>query len=394
MKYGLIGYPLGQSYSKEIHEKLGLDYQLMEVENLDVFMKSLDFQGFNVTIPYKEKIIAYLDSLDEKADEIGAVNTVVRQKDGSLKGYNTDYYGLKYLMRNVQIKNSKVAILGSGGTSHTAQALCRDFGASEIIVISRKGEITYEDCSKYEDADVLINTTPVGMSPKVDEIPINLDVFTSLKAVVDVIYNPLETALVYEARKRGIYAINGLEMLVAQALFAEEIFLNIKLEDLDISEIVNSLHKINIVIIGMPGCGKSTVGKLLADKLKMDFYDSDILLGNPGEIIENCGEKEFRLREREVIKSLSPKNNSVVAVGGGSLLLEDNIRLLRANGTKFVLVLRDLDKLDQANRPLSKDLQALWEARKDIYYMNADIIVENNGSISECVEKIYEIISD
>ena len=284
MKYGLIGEKLPHSFSKIIHAKIAdYDYELKELKKseLEEFMLAKDFCAVNVTIPYKKEVMKYLDNISHSAKKIGAVNTVVN-KNGALFGYNTDYLGLKSLIekKGVDLKGKTVLILGSGGTSLTALGVCEDMGAKEVLRVSRnkKGNcITYSDLSEYYHADVIINTTPVGMYPDTDKTPLDISSFKKLEAVFDVIYNPLRTNLVLSAQNIGVKAEGGLYMLVAQAVYASEYFLDKKYDEKLIDKIYSSLlcERENIVLSGMPGSGKSTVGKMLANDLNKAFIDTD-----------------------------------------------------------------------------------------------------------------------
>ena len=328
MKYGLIGEKLGHSFSKEIHGKLGrYEYELKELaaDELEAFIKGRDFEGINVTIPYKEAVIPLLDDIDEAAGAIGAVNTIVN-KNGRLTGYNTDAFGMMSMLQmlGVDAEGKCVLIAGSGGTSKTAVYVAGKLGASEIKRISRnpRGDaISYEEAYKrYGHADILINTTPVGMFPNTDACPLDLSAFSRAECVTDVVYNPLNTRLVQEARERGIAAEGGLYMLVAQAVRAAELFTGEPVEsgttDLIYSELM--MEKINIALIGMPGSGKTSIGRILAEKLEREFTDSDEeIIKEAGmdiaEIFERYGEKYFRDLEAEVIKKISLTGSKIIA---------------------------------------------------------------------------------
>lgn len=408
MQYGLIGEKLGHSFSKIVHTRLAdYDYELKEIarEDLEAFMKAKDFKAINVTIPYKEAVIKYLDSIDELAQKIGAVNTVVN-KNGKLYGYNTDFLGLKAQVEKtgIEIKGKKVLILGSGGTSKTAFAVSQAMAAAEVLRVSRKeanGLITYEQAiESHNNAEIIINTTPVGMYDKIGVSPIDINAFQRLEGVIDAVYNPLSSAMVCKAREKGIKAGGGLYMLVSQAAFAVEKFLNLEIPKSDIQKVYSDIlnEKKNIVLIGMPSSGKSTVGRLLAKKLNKQFIDTDseiqkLTRMEIPEIFKEYGEAHFRELEAMVIANISLKQNTVIATGGGAVLNARNIELLKENGL-VVLLDRSIEKLiTTADRPLSSTREALekrYNERYDMYCSSADLIVDANGSIEENANKIKE----
>lgn len=406
MQYGLIGEKLGHSFSKEIHEKIeNYEYVLREIktEDLESFMKEKDFKAINVTIPYKEAVLPYLDFTDEAAKEIGAVNTIVNS-DGKLYGYNTDFYGLKSLIEKTgaDLKGKKVLILGTGGTSRTAFAVAKFLGASEILKVTRKSGsefITYEEMyASHTDAEIIINTTPCGMYPKNEESPVNLDGFDMLECVVDAIYNPLCTKLVSDAKKRGIKATGGLFMLCAQGVKAAEFFTG-KTYPSDMCEkIYREIYskKQNIVLVGMPSSGKTTIGKYISEVYGYDFEDTDDMIVRAHnmsipEIFEKYGEETFRRWETECVREVSQRCGCVIATGGGAILREENVDCLRQNG-KLYFVDRPLELLmPTTSRPLSGDRNALqkrYEERYDIYKEVSDKIVLNTGTKEECGDKI------
>ena len=408
MEYGLIGERLGHSFSKEIHEMLGrYKYELKEIprDEVDAFLRKKDFRGINVTIPYKETVIPYLDSIDPAAEAIGAVNCIVN-KEGKLYGYNTDFYGMKTLIerQGIDVKGKKVLILGTGGTSRTAKAVAESLGALKVYRVSRhpdEDEISYEEaCMIHDDAALIINTTPVGMYPKNDAQPIELASFSGLEAVVDAIYNPLRTKLVLEAKSLGIKATGGLYMLVMQAVRAAEFFTG---ENVDISvgdkiykKILSS--KKNIVLTGMPGAGKSTVGRIIAKALDIPFYDTDALVVERegreiSEIFETDGEAYFREVEAKVVKEISQRIPAVISTGGGAILRDDSIESLMSNGEVFFLNREPETITPTDDRPLadSKDkVMALYQTRLPIYRRHCDreIIVENTPEeVAEAILK-------
>lgn len=405
MEYGLIGEKLGHSFSKIIHNELfSYNYELKEIkpEEFDEFMRKADFKAINVTIPYKEMVMEYLDEISEKAKEIGAVNVVVND-DGKLIGYNTDFLGLKGLIQknNIDLKDKKVLILGSGGTSKTALAVCRDLGAQQAFRVSRSGGnglITYDEAEKV-DADIIINTTPCGMYPNIEGAAIDIDKFDGLSAVVDVVYNPLNTDLIVKAKAKGIKAVGGLYMLVSQAIFAAEKF-GFKVKEEDFERVYNKIfkEKQNLVLIGMPTSGKTTIGKILSEELGRDFIDSDEEIVEKiemsiSEFFEKNGEAEFRKIEAQVIKEIALKQGAVIATGGGVILNKRNIELLKMNG-KVIFLNRPLDMLlASEDRPLSSDRELLkkrFEERHEIYKASADVEIIADSDIKTNVQKVKE----
>ncbi len=406
MTYGLIGERLSHSYSSEIHKKIGdYDYVLREIPkgSLGAFMEKRDFCAINVTIPYKKDVIPYLDEIDEAALAIGAVNTVVN-KNGRLYGYNTDFYGLSLLLAKTEISLSgkKLLILGTGGTAATALAVAKAEGAREALLVSREkreGVIDYgEALSLHRDAEVIINTTPVGMFPSPDASPIDISAFSQLEGVIDAIYHPLRTALVQAAEARGIKAAGGLYMLVAQAVYAAGHFFGSHPTKTRIDAIYKAMlsEKENAVLIGMPSSGKSTVGKAAARLLGRECIDADKVLeerlGIPvPDYIRAKGEDAFRNEEAAVLRELSALSGVVIATGGGAVLRAENVRLLKQNGRLFFLD-RALDKLTPtSDRPLSSDkesLAALYEKRLPLYQGAADVILDGNRTVMAIAEEI------
>lgn len=405
MKYGLLGKKLGHSYSKTIHEAFApYEYELRELteQQLDSFMNERDFCAVNVTIPYKETVMKYLDFIDEAAKQIGAVNTVVN-KNGSLYGYNTDFYGLRALLlkNGFELKNKKALILGSGGTSKTAQAVCRSLGCKELIVVSRSGEVNYDNVlSFHKDASYIINTTPCGMFPNNEGRALSSAGFTALEGVADVIYNPLRTNLLLEAKERGLRYCGGLYMLVLQAVKASELFLGKEYPETTGEEVYGKLlrEKETIVLTGMPGSGKSTIGRLLSKMLSRTFVDTDELIVKKAgmeipEIFSRFGEAHFRSLEAKVIAETSKQTGLVIATGGGAVLSRGNIDALRQNGKIFFLDRPISQILPTADRPLSSDGQALkkrFEERYPIYISTCDETVFVDGIADHAVEAIIE----
>ena len=399
MKYCLLGEKLGHSYSKIIHTKLGLDYSLVELnsEELKTFLNAPEYDGFNVTIPYKKTVIPYMQKISETARLAGAVNTVVN-KNGKLYGYNTDVDGMNYMLNKVgiDVTGKVVMILGSGGTSNTAVALCKRENAKEYRVVSRTGEINYDNCYNYQDTQIIINTTPVGMYPNVENKPIDLSKFSRLLGVFDCVYNPKTTELLSQAKALNIPYNGGLDMLVKQAILAYEIWKNAKQSDAITQKIVSEIdfETKNIVLSGMPSSGKSTLAKRLAKTLNKEFYDSDEEITKtygktPAQIIESEGEDSFREKESAVIKELALKRGVVIALGGGGILKDINVKNLKRNGV-VVYIKRNLDLLVSKNRPLSQKcgIENLYNQRKGIYESTCDYIVENNGDIDTAVKEI------
>ena len=408
MQYGLIGEHLTHSYSREIHGKIAdYAYELCELrpEELEPFFQKRDFLGINVTIPYKQSVIPYLDSISETAQRIGAVNTIVN-RGGKLHGDNTDFAGMKALVRHagIEIAGRKVLILGTGGTSKTAHVVAESLGADSIVHVSRsrRGDaVTYaEAVRQHGDAHIIINTTPVGMYPNTVEVPIDLSHFAALEGVLDAVYHPLRSGLVLDGLSRGIPACGGLYMLVAQAVFASAAFLG-KEPDLSlIDEIFRAirLEKQNVVLIGMPSAGKTTVGSHLAKLTGKAFLDTDQIIvshigGTISEYFAAHGEEAFRKLEHEVISNAAKKDGCVIATGGGAVLDAENIRLLRQNGI-IVFLNRSLEHLIvSAERPLSNSreaLEKLYEKRYPLYAKAADLCVDANLAPEQIANAIRE----
>ena len=400
MEYGLLGEKLGHSFSPQIHKALaGYDYRLLPTPRgeVEALFRRRDFKGLNVTIPYKQTVIPLCDEVDPRAAAIGAVNTVVNW-DGRLTGYNTDIDGLIYLAKRtgVDMAGKKVVILGSGGTSHTACAAARELGAAETVVVSRKGEDNYENLSRHADAQVLINTTPVGMFPNAGASPVSLDVFPGLAGVLDVVFNPLRTALIMDAEKRGIPCACGLPMLVAQAKRAAELFTGQAVDDGRTEEVLSALTRQvrNVVLIGMPGCGKSAIGRALARRLGKEFLDLDHMIAERAgksipSIFAREGEDAFRALESRIAREAGSRTGCVLSTGGGIVTRQENCAPLRQNGV-IVHIRRDLSLLPTAGRPVSQstDLGELWRRREPLYAAFADIVVDNGDTIEGAAERI------
>ena len=406
MQCGLLGRKLGHSYSPQIHNLLG-DYSYVlfekEPEELGNFLKNGDFSGLNVTIPYKKEVIPYLSELSPTAQKMGCVNTVLRRSDGTLYGHNTDYFGFTSLVRHagLSVAGKKVLVLGSGGASNTAVAALKDLGANPVV-ISRSGENNYQNLHRHTDAAAIVNTTPVGMYPNTGVSPIDLALFPHLEGVLDVIYNPARTQLLLDAEKLGIPRENGLWMLVAQAKEAAEVFTGGKISDEVIEKIYRRLsHQMkNIVLIGMPGCGKSTIGALLAEKLGRTLADVDekiISLAGKSipDIFAQDGEPTFRDWETKALTELGKQSGLVIATGGGCVTQKRNYPLLHQNGY-LVWLERDCSVLPTDGRPLSQanDLGKMYAARKPLYEVFADIRVENTSTPEEAAQKILDALEE
>ncbi|MBQ1946397.1 MAG: shikimate dehydrogenase [Clostridia bacterium] len=400
MKCGCIGKKLTHSFSKEIHAMLAdYSYELMELteEQIPAFFAHKDFDAINVTIPYKQTVIPYLDCVSDVARKIGAVNTIVN-RNGRLLGYNTDYYGMKALLEKagICVNGKKVLILGTGGTSKTARVLTQDLGAADILLVSRRtseNTVTYAEAVQYHaDAQVIINTTPCGMYPDCDAAPIDLAAFPALEGVIDAVYNPLCTNLILQARSRGVKAEGGLYMLVMQAVVAVEKFLDKTIDKTEADRVFAQIlaAKENIVLIGMPGSGKSTVGRLL-NVPGFDFIDTDAEIEKRcgcsiRQLIEEKGEKYFRDLESAVISDVSSAGQRIIATGGGAVLREENVRCLRRNG-KLYFLNADLGRLRATgDRPLAnteEKIKNLFAQRSPIYHAAADVIVPDMPTARE-----------
>lgn len=400
MEYGLLGERLGHSFSPQIHRDLaGYDYQLLPTppEAVEDLFARRAFQGLNVTIPYKRTVMPLCDEIDPRAAAIGAVNTVVN-RNGRLTGYNTDIDGFLYMARRagVDMAGKKVVILGSGGTSRTARAAAGELGAREIITVSRHGEDNYQNLSRHADAQVLVNTTPVGMYPNWGQSPVSLESFPALEGVLDVVYNPLRTALLLQAEERGLPRSCGLPMLVAQAKRAAELFTGRNIDDSRTEAVLHGLRGqlTNIVLIGMPGCGKTTVGRALAGKLGRTFVDLDEeIVRRAGmsipEIFAREGEAGFRERESALVREFGERTGLVVSTGGGVVTRRENYIPLKQNGLLLHLR-RDPAALPTDGRPLSQATapEELWRRRAPLYAAFADGEIDNNGPLAGTLEQI------
>ena len=406
MTYGCIGERLGHSFSKEIHNKIAdYPYELCEVskDSLDDFAIAKNFTAINVTIPYKELIIPHLYYIDEHARLIGAVNTVVN-RGGRLYGYNTDFFGMSELLRHagISVRGKKVCILGTGGTSKTSHAVCTALGAREVIKVSRTESdeaIDYEALvSRHADAEIIINTTPVGMFPNNEGVPVDISAFPNLSGVIDAIYNPLRTKLIREAKKRGIPAEGGLYMLVAQAVRASEIFLDKKYDERIIDKVYSDIvrEKENIVLIGMPSSGKSTVGRILGALTSRPFVDTDEEVSKESgrsipEMFAIDGEVKFREAESMAVRKFSEKNGQILATGGGVVLNFDNIDRLSQNGKIFFVDRPLADLIPTSDRPLSSTREAVearYRERYPLYLKSADVTIDASEDAATVAKKI------
>ncbi len=406
-QFGLIGERLGHSHSKTLHGFLA-DYRYdlwpMPPEAVDAFMREGDFDGINVTIPYKKTVIPYLKEIGDTARRIGAVNTIVRRADGSLYGDNTDAYGMMEMARRASIdfRDAKTLILGSGGTCLTACDVVRENGGTPIV-ISRNGENNYDNLYLHRDAAYIINTTPLGMYPNPHAQAVDLRDFPHLKGVLDVVYNPLRTQLLMQAEELGIPCEGGLSMLIYQGVLACEIFEGKPVERDRVIHAERALRRsiTNLVLIGMPGCGKSTIGQKLAEALGMPLVDLDAEIVKAAgmsipEIFAKEGEAGFRKRESEQVQCFGSIGGNVLVTGGGAVKDPLNRKYLRMNG--FVAhITRDLDKLPMEGRPLSQSREALetmWQQRKPMYEACRDAHFANDGTSDLCVNTIKEAFNE
>ena len=406
MECGLLGRTLAHSYSPQIHSHLGsYRYSLFEKEpeELADFLKNGSFSGLNVTIPYKKAVLPYLDELTTEAQKLGNVNTIVRRADGSLLGHNTDYFGFASLLEKsgLRVAGKKVLVFGTGGASQTVQAVLQERDA-HVVVISRTGENHYGNLDRHADASVIVNATPVGMYPHVEDPHVDLGLFPKLEGVLDLIYNPARTGILLDAESRGLVAENGLWMLVAQAWESAQWFTASPLPREKIAEIHGNLCRQmeNILLIGMPGCGKTTVGRLLAEKTGKTFVDADAELEHRfgvsiPDVLRSQGEPAFRELESQTLLELGKQSGLVIATGGGCVTKETNYPLLHRNGRIFLLD-RALENLSTAGRPLSQrdGVEALYRVRRPLYQRFADHVINNNGSPQDAVRRILEILEE
>lgn len=401
MVCGLLGRKLGHSYSPQIHAGLGdYSYTLLEKEpeELEVFLKSGSFDGLNVTIPYKKAVIPFLDELSDRAAQLGAVNTIVC-RNGRLIGHNTDFFGFFSMLARsgLEVSGKKALVLGSGGASNTVCQVLRECGA-QVVVISRSGADNYDNLERHADASLIVNATPVGMYPNVESAALDLSKqrFERLEGVLDLIYNPARTSLLLAAEEKGLVTANGLWMLVAQAKESAEWFTGKKIPENRIGEIYRDLKSAmeNTVFIGMPGCGKTTVGIRFAEAKGKRFVDVDEEITartgrSPAQIICEEGEAAFRQIEHGVLADLGKQSGLVIATGGGCVTKPENYAALHRNGNIYWLT-RDLEKLPTTGRPLSQadGVAALYRQREKLYRRFADQVVDNNGSLDETMKQL------
>ena len=405
MKCGLLGEKLGHSYSPQIHALLAdYEYLLYEkaTDEVEDFVRRGDWHGLNVTIPYKKTVIPFCDELSETAAAIGSVNTLLHRPDGTILGDNTDAYGFRHMLRKTgfEPEGKKALVCGTGGASATVCAVLKQLGA-KVVTLSRSGEDNYTNLDRHADAKLLVNTTPLGMYPKNGAQAVDLVAFPQLEAVLDVVYNPARTALLMQAETLGIPRAGGLTMLVAQAKRACEIFLDTGIPDTETERITGVLRAgmQNLILIGMPGSGKSTVGRLLAEKLNRPYIEADEeIVRQAGmsipEIFAREGEAGFRARETAILGELGKASGTVLSTGGGCVTREENYPLLHQNGT-IILLTRDIDRLAREGRPLSMgaDLHAMAAVRGPMYRRFADLMADNDRTPEETVCSILEMLA-
>lgn len=400
LEYGLIGEKLGHSFSPAIHRQLAdYDYRLVELrpEELGSFLQSGAFRGLNVTIPYKKAVIPYCRELTPQALRIGSVNTILRRSDGTLLGHNTDYDGFCYLLRasGADVAGKKVLVLGTGGASLTVHAVLRDFNVGQLVSVSRAGADNYENLDRHADAQIIVNTTPVGMYPNTGCSPVELEQFPRLEGVFDLIYNPAKTQLLLDGERRNLLCRNGLGMLVAQAKAAAELFLGAPIPDRRVDEITREMEQKtrNLMLIGMPGSGKTTVGRALAARLGRELADTDALIEERAgctipELFAREGEEAFRRLEHQVLCQVSKESGLVIATGGGVVTRPENWDPMRQNST-VIFLSRDLSLLPVEGRPISQrdDLEELFRRRLPLYRGAADLTVDND-TVQEATTEI------
>lgn len=404
--YGLIGEKLGHSFSPAIHGKLaGYEYRLIELapEELGPFLRSGQFGGLNVTIPYKKAVIPYCDELTPQARRIGSVNTILRRPDGTLLGHNTDYDGFAYLLRSAgaEVAGKKALVLGTGGASLTVHTVLKDLGVGESVAISRSGPDNYTNLDRHADARIIVNATPVGMYPNTGTSPVDLSLFPSLEGVFDLIYNPAKTQFLLDGEKRGLLWANGLGMLVAQAKAAAELFLGRPIPDGRVADITREMERDtrNLLLIGMPGCGKTTVGQALANRLGRKLVDTDALVEEAAgctipELFAREGEEAFRRLEHEILCRVGRESGLVIATGGGAVTRPENLDPMRQNST-VIFLRRPLDQLPVEGRPISQanSLEELYRRRLPLYQQAADWAVDNvslDDTVTEIIRRLEQ----
>ncbi len=405
-KYYLIGRDLSHSYSDQLHNKRGFKYELKEIEEekLERFIKKKRYKGLNVTMPYKEKVIKYLDDIDPSAAEIGSVNTIAIEKRKTV-GYNSDLFGFTMLLKtaHINIDKKNIVVLGSGGVSKTVCYLLNSpyIGVNKLTVVSRTGEINYSNYATLTDTEIVINCTPVGMYPDICARPIDLSVFPKLESVVDLIYNPYRSALLQQAKDLKIpHTANGMYMFIGQALQSENLWKNGLLNTLEIEAEVAGVYAstLNVVFVGMPGAGKSSYARSFGKALQREVADTDEMIeqkfGLPvKEIIRRNGIEFFREEEKKAVREACDRRGIIIAVGGGAILSEENRIRIRSNA-RVVYLKRDLDKLSTENRPLSetRSLEEIYAERKDFYETVADEIIDNNGTPEDGIRQLLDVL--